>query len=231
MNKRQENTKTSYEAVEEVLDENASVTAAIPALNGAVVLFKSDFAGMEAAEQAVNGAMAGKTSTKHDAEDALITAEYPVICALRSLAKKNGDKELLEIVDVSESFMARMRDTELVTLSRSIMSKANANAAALAAYNITVLTDLQAKIDAYDKSIGVQGGGMADRSSGHMALKGVFGKLNDDLAEIDDLIELVKKDQPAFYDAYFAARPVKALGTRHRKAPAPPVQTSPPTKG
>jgi hypothetical protein len=240
MNKRQENTKTSYEAIEEVLDENAGVTAAVPALSGAVALFKGDFAGMEDAERAVNGAMAGKTSTKHDAEDVLITAEYPIVCALRSLARKNGDKELLAIVNVSESFLAKMRDTELVTLSRSILLKANANAAALAAYNVTaaMLTDLQAKIDAYEKSIGAQGGGMADRSSGHTALKNIFGKLNDDLAEIDDLIELVKKDHPEFYDAYFAARPVKALGTRHKsktpstgKAPAPAEQTSTPKKG
>ncbi len=49
----------------------------------------------------------------------------------------------------------------------------------------------------------------------------------------------VKKDhsrkrdlRPAFYDAYFAACPVKALGTRHKvKPPTPTEQTTAPKKG
>ncbi len=231
MEKRQENAKTSIEGIKKLMDDNRSITAEVPALDEEVTLFETDLANLEAVEEKFSVATKGKTSTKHELEDILIATLYPLICSVRAFARSAKDMELFEIVDVRISDLIRMRDTELVEFSNIFIKKAGENLADLGKYKITVddLTDLQQKIDAYDSAIGAQGGGMALRTTSHDDLKACFVKVEEDLVQIDDLIELVKGDHPEFYDQYFAERPVKALGIRHRK-PSNPPQAAVPTK-
>ncbi len=229
MNKRQESAKDSFGSVEKVMDQNAAVTAEIPGLNQAVTQFKTDFSGIdEAAGKVDMESTKGKTSPKHDAEEVLVTMEYPIVCALRSLSRKNGDKELFTIMDLSESDLVRQKDAEVTVFAKEVLGFAKANAGDLAAsYNIKdeALTAFQNQIDVYDKAGQTQGAGFANRESGHESLKALIGKLNDDLVEVDDMMELVRHDHPDFYNAYCDARPVKLLGVRHKKqqpSPQPP---------
>ncbi len=229
MNKKLENTKSANKAVDAVLNENAGTVAGVPALNEAVVLFRSDFAACEDTEEGFNRAMDGKTAAKHDTEGALIMALHPIARALRSFSKKAKNPELFAVVDVEEYELEKMRDTELLDFAKSVSKKAVENAAGLVAYNVTPqeLTGLRAKIDAYEKALKAQGGGMASKSSEYDSLKVALRKVEDDLRDIDDIMERVRDKQPKFYDAYFAARRVKALGTRHNKAPETSSQNLP----
>ena len=154
MNKRQESAKDSFGSVEKVMDQNAAVTAEIPGLNQAVTQFKTDFSGIdEAAGKVDMESTKGKTSPKHDAEEVLVTMEYPIVCALRSLSRKNGDKELFTIMDLSESDLVRQKDAEVTVFAKEVLGFAKANAGDLAAsYNIKdeALTAFQNQIDVYD---------------------------------------------------------------------------------
>ena len=231
MNKKRENVKSANKAVEAVLTENAEVVSGNPALNDGVIRFRSDFKSCEQTEEDFNSAMDGKTAAKHDTEDALITAVYPVSRSLRSLSKKVKNPALFSATDVEGYEIERMRDTERLDFGKTIVKKAAENAEGLAAYNVTSeqLTTLQEKVDAYEKALKAQGGAMANKSSEYDSLKVAVRKVEDDLLDIDDIMEQVKEGHPKFYDAYFAARRVKALGTRHNKPPENPPP-NPPSK-
>ena len=226
MNKRQEGSKNSFESVKKVMDDNSAVTAGISALNGAVVLFESDFAGIDALASKVSmNATRGNTAAKHDIEDVLVTMELPIITSLRSFARSTGNKQLFTEMDVSESDLVRMKDAEVTVFAKKVLGYANANADPLAkSYGISAakLNAFKNQIDCYENAGQAQGAGVANRESAHESLKALIGKLNDDLDDIDDLMENVKADHPDFYNAYFDARPLKVLGIRHRKG-LPPV--------
>jgi hypothetical protein len=231
MNKRQESTKNSYESVEEVLDQNVETTSSISALKEAVGLFKSDFAGIDdAAERVSMDATKGKTSAKHEAEDSLITLGFPIVRALKSIGRKKPDWELYTTMDVEITDLTRMKESEIPVFAKKVLAGAEANAEVLEkSHNIAAskITAFRNQTDAYEKAMKVQGAGIANRQSSHELLKGLFGKLETDLEDVDDLMELVKEDHPGFYDAYFAARRVRALGVRHRKQAASEAEKPP----
>ncbi len=232
MNKRQENSKSTITSVQDVMEENVATVKGLPALDEAVTTLDSDVEALDGTVQDFNNVMKGKTSTKHDADSDLITAMHPIGRALRSLARKTKNNQLFEAVDVPESDLEKMRPADLIDKAKTYLTNANNNLAALASYNVTQeeLDTLQAKIDAFDKSVKSQGGGMANKSTDVDLVKAGFQKIADDLEDIDDIMERVKEKYPAFYDAYHDARRVKALGMRHKKPPTPPVQTKPPEK-
>ncbi len=231
INKKRENTKSAIEATEAVLDENSDVVTAYPALNDGVTLFKGDFANYEKDEAAFYQEMDGKTPAKHTTKDAVVTAIHSLGRALRSYSKKANKPDIFDLANVEESKLEKMRDTALLDYTKKVIAKANDNAVDLAGYNVTAdeLAGVQTKIDDYEKSLKAQVGGMADKSGEFDALEASLRKVKDDLDDIDDMMERIKDGHPEFYDAYHAARPVKALGVRHNPPPAPsgepPAQT------
>jgi len=231
-NKRRENTKSALKSVGEVFDENSEIVSKMSALDTAVKEFGKDFAGYEVEEATYNLEMDGKTSAKHETADTLINVLHPLSRGLRSYSRKAKKADIFELVDVPESDLEKKRDTELLAHAKSVLKKANENAADLVPYNVTPeeLADVQAKIDAFENALKAQGGSMADKSSEFDALNNSLRKVEEDLDDIDDIMERVKDKSPKFYDAYASARHVKALGTRHNKPPKPPDQTEPPKK-
>ena len=69
---------------------------------------------------------------------------------------------------------------------------------------------------------------MAERSAARIALAELFDNADETLKkDLDKLIELVKKDAPQFYNAYYAARVIKDLGHRSRPKAETPLETEP----
>lgn len=130
--------------------------------------------------------------------------------------------------DVKESYLRRMRDTELVIKARSIYELAVANLAALAPYGITdaKVNALKEKIDSYDTSLGERESGSATRTGARLSLTELFAKTDDILEnEIDRQMELLREEYTEFCNEYFAARVIRDLGIAHEPEPAP----TPPT--
>jgi hypothetical protein len=125
-----------------------------------------------------------------------------------------------------------MRDTDLVSKATAIHATATEVISSLADFGITAatLTDLSSQISAFDASLGAREGGVAERSAARIALAELFDKADETLKkDLDKLIELVKKDAPQFYNAYYGARVIKDLGHRSKpKAETPPQEKKAP---
>jgi len=85
---------------------------------------------------------------------------------MKTIAKVNNNPKLAGIVNVTDSGLRHLRDTELVVTAKAIYAEAmTLTPEDMAAYKITAdeLTALAAMIDAYSKSIGA-GARAASRS-------------------------------------------------------------------
>lgn len=221
-NKERENTRSALAGMGRVFDEGSEIVSTLPALAEAVGKFNADHTTYLQGEEAYNLAMGGLTEAKHNAEEELIDVVYTLSRALKPYAKKANRPDIMELADVEIYELERKRDTDLLAHSKSVLKKANeVGVPALSSYNVTAeeLADVQSKIDAYDKALRAQGGGMAKQSSEFTGMINALQTVKEDLEEIDDLIERLRKGNPKFCDAYDSARRVKELGTRHKPPP------------
>jgi hypothetical protein len=172
------------------------------------------------------GTLAGVGADKENAEDTLIESLVKITAALSAYARRAKDNALAEQAKVNESGLRRMRDTDLVSKATAIHGIAAGVLTNLADFGInqTMLTDLSAQISAFNTALGAREGGVAERSAARIALAELFNHADEVLkADLDKLIELVKKDAPQFYNAYYGARVIKDLGYRSKpKAETPP---------
>ncbi len=217
-NKERENIRTALAGVGQVFDENIEIVGGMPALDEAVAKFKTDHTVYLKGEESYNLAMGGLTELKQSAEDELVEAIYTLSRALKPYAKSTNRPDIMELANVEVYELERMRDTDLLAHCRAVVKKANEVASDLTKYNVTPeeLAGVQSKIDAFEKSLKAQGGGMAIQTSEYSSMLDALKTVKEDLDEVDDLIERIRKENPKFCAAYEAARRVKELGTRHR---------------
>lgn len=216
-NKERENTRSALAGMGRVFDEGSEIVSTLPALAEAVGKFNADHTTYLQGEEAYNLAMSGLTQAKHNAEEELIDVVYTLSRALKPYAKKANRPDIQEVADVEVYELERKRDTDLLAHCKALLKKANEVSGELGSYNVTPeeLADVQSKIDAYEKALKAQGGGMAAQSGEFAAMLDALKVVKEDLEEIDDLIERLRKSNPKFCTAYESARRVKELGTRH----------------
>jgi hypothetical protein len=228
MRKHEENKLTMYKSVLTDLDSNKSKTDTVAAFAEPIMEFRTTVQAIESKTSQMDNAITGKTSTKLKAEDELIRVLLPIAAALYTYGRKQNNAEISEKVKVQESYLRRMRDTELVIKARSIHALAVANVGSLGDYGITdvKVDDLSDKIENYNTSLGQRESGTAVRSGARLSLTELFAKADDILENsLDPLMELLRETFTEFYNEYFAARVIKDLGIVHEPEPPP----TPPT--
>ena len=229
MTKNQENKLTMYEAVLATLTANSENTKVVPAFAPAIQEFAEVVGKIKSKTIEMRGVLAGVGADKENAEDALIESLVKICSALSDFARRAKDNALAEKAKVNESGLRRMRDTDLVSKATAIHATATEVLSNLADFGITqtMLTDLNAQINAFNAALGAREGGVAERSAVRIALAELFDNADGTLKmDLDKLIELVKKDAPQFYNAYYGARVIKDLGHRSR----PKAETTPKTE-
>ena len=226
MTKTHENKLTMYEAVQTILDANASKAAAIPAFAGSVTKFKGLIQSIKGKSMEYLGASAGKAAAKGQAEEDLLTILTPVASGLFVMAVAQKNVELQEKVTLSERAMRRARDTEVAGRAAGLLALAKENQTSLAAYGVTdvMLSDLESRLAAFNASIANLESGVAGRVVARATIYELFDEADRVLTEeIDRLMEMMLGPNPQFYNEYFAARVIKDLGIRHRAPAEPPV--------
>jgi hypothetical protein len=234
MNKNQENKLTMYEAVNTLLSDNGTIVSSVAAMQTAATALADVIQRIKDKGREKSTATAGKTQTKHDAEDALVAATLEVASALFSYARKIKNNELKEIADITETKLRRLRDTELGARATTIYKRANAEVANLADYSITTqkIADLQTRITEYVAAMGKRESSIAERSGATQALAGLFDETDELLYDdLDRLMETVRNTETEFYNKYFAARVIKDIGLgRGEATPTQPTpQPTPPS--
>ena len=219
MNKQLENRLTMYEGLLSLLQSNMDKINAVGGFAEAVNELSGVIGEVKAKSAEVDKATVGKTTGKYDAEDALVSELIPVCSALYVYGRKQNNPEIKERVDISESKLRKMRDTELAAYGVAIADLATVSSRGLAGYGITEdkIDSLRAKAQAYNTAIGVKESSVADRKGARGTMSDLFVKADDILnEELDRFMELLRPTETELYNKYFSARVVKDTGVRHR---------------
>jgi hypothetical protein len=226
MRKKLENRLTMYEGLMTLLQDNADKAQSVTGFAASVSDFGSVVDELKEKYIETERATAGKTSHKYDSEDALVDCLPGVCSVLYVYGRKQNNREIMERADISESRLRRMRDTDLASYGADIANMAEANSAGLTGLVLPEarIPDIKEKAAAYNAAIGSRESGVAERIGVNAALADLFDRADDIINdELDRYMELVRSDDPEFYNMYKAALVIKNTGVRHRPVAAPVV--------
>ena len=165
----------------------------------------------------------GKSAEKKIAEQALVDALLPVKAKIISYTRKQPNEALSQLARRSPSDMIHMRDGEFLRFAQTIHAEVTKLAEPLAHFGLKqqMIDRVQVAITNFDTSMGDQGDSSVDKSSVAKTIATLVHQINDLLVNsIDQLVDSMYDDEPAFCDEYFATRVVHDHGIRHRKPPA-----------
>jgi hypothetical protein len=224
MTKDDENKLTMLESTSTLLKLNRSKLN-LPALLSAADRLDSVLAKLKVKIQDTMTASKGKTETKAEAADILVSELFKVSKGLFAYGAVTDNVELKERVRVTASQLRYMRDTELVAKARTISEQGTKNEPKVADYGVTeeILTRLNGMIDAFETAIGERESSVAQRKGARSSVYENFDAATQILEnEIDNLMERFNDTDPQFFNEYWEARVVKDVGLRHRPPPPPP---------
>lgn len=211
MNAQQEAKLTMSRTTEQILDDNASIVAAVPALVSLIVLFKSLIASILNAAQLADVNLTGIAEDKGSAKThlALTASDFADIIGSFASAAKNAT--LKQEVNYSYSKLERMRDEALAPVCRIIHDRAQENLDALRDFGIT-----PQKLAAFDTAINDYAAktpntrtAIVNRRTQTANLRELFKQLDDILINrMDGLMKNFRTSHPDFYNAYLAAREI-----------------------
>lgn len=226
MDKRQENRLTMYEALLMLLQSNNEKTQVVGTFAGTVTELAGLVSAVKSKSIEVDIATVGKVVAKEGAQEALMAALLPACSALYVIGRKQHNMEIQGRVNISETKLHRMRDTELASFGTALADLATAQAPALEpmGFGAEKLADLKAKAETYAASIGARKVSVADRKGARGTMNDLFDKTDELIhEELDRYMEMLRPTETELYNKYFSARVVKDLGIRHRPAVEPTV--------
>ncbi|HZK95346.1 MAG TPA: hypothetical protein VFC67_14150 [Prolixibacteraceae bacterium] len=135
---------------------------------------------------------------------------YKLDRKLSFYAKKNGDKVLLNDVDVAESTLEQTPEKEALIICSTILKRGTEYLSKTADYGITIdelenLTDELSVLEKMQPTIGII---MNDRKSAGRSIKDLIAEARILLDKQDDAFEGMINDG-AFIDGWFAVRKIK----------------------
>jgi ElaB/YqjD/DUF883 family membrane-anchored ribosome-binding protein len=225
MDKKHENWTTNIKSLDlffiEKKPTKAPLFAALPAKIAKFHNLAAQIESMSADLVALENS--GTTQQKSNARDALINLLHVIVPNLRSVANGGTDEKLKTLTEISDSEIARKRDTKLRDFANDIYKSAVANATALADYGAddSVVAQLRTLIDSFDTLIGESGDAPKEITTLRNSLYGLFPTTEAALKDIDDAMRGYMTADPDFYNEYILLRPVRALGIRHKHPPQP----------
>lgn len=219
MKRREMNKKNTVNALNAVFTENATIVNGYPALKESVAGLRRVTGEIDELDKKFITSVDGKTSSKNLLEEELLEDLMPVKAGLYAYSVKGKNEELKTLTKDSESSLRKMPDPELLKKTQLIIAEAEKLKTELADYKITeeVITELKSKTSLYAEALDGKDTSFANRSALRIALTQKFDEADEIITEeLDQLIELVRKSHPLFYDQYQAARTIKDLGGAHK---------------
>lgn len=224
MSKFLENKLSMYQAVRTFLKTNLGTLGVYPAFTVAVDDFSSVVDEIQAKGVEVDTAAAGKAEKKAIAEEELIDAIIPVASALSAMAGLTKDAELAAKVNVTESHLRKMRDTDLARRAAGVKEAGNEHLQDGADYGLTaeMITALDAKAKGFTQAMGERESSVGQRVAARSAMIGLYQEADSILKErLDNLMGLTRNKEPQLCEEYNATRIIRDAGLRHRPV-APP---------
>jgi len=216
MTTRNESKLNMYDAVISFCNNNASVTASIPAFQSALTNFQSTVAGIHSNAQLEANIITGHTASKADLKQTLATAAANLAALVYAYAIDAKDSVLRERVNIVPSEFKKFKDEMLIAACSNIRDAANANIAELAPYGITAssITDLQTAIDAYAAKISSPRNAVSQRASYSKAITALFKQADGILKkQLDKMALNFQAANIDFYNTYKSNRTIIDPGT------------------
>jgi len=200
-------------------EDHAPIYASHVAFTEGVEALGETITALDAQIQAAQG-NPGATTAKEQARLGLCAISMEVIGAVKAYCAVAQDPELLGRVSFAASTICTGKVSEVVGRCKNVWQAATDNAQALAKYGVTPakLTKLNNAIKAFDKMKTAPRQQQAIKSAARklipVLVNSGVGILRD---QLDQLMPQFNGANPAFFNAYFAARVVVSQGKRASK--------------
>jgi transketolase N-terminal domain/subunit len=230
MNQEQTNRVTMFKTTNGVLEENQSIWSGMAAMVGAVQDFKDVIAAIDHSAQTQETPTIGAAMDKHSARDSLEDVLFLICEALGVVGHTAKDNDLVALVNLAPSSIHKMGDEELANRATTILDRATAKKADLAALNVTQanIDELNQALQDYKTSKEKPREVVAVRSAETQSLSSLIRQANGILRNrIDPMVNLFRRSNPKFVAAHRSARVVVDRPATHASSKTPPP--SPPT--
>ena len=211
MNNTQEDYLNMLYAIKVIIDKYNSTWAANAVFAATYGVLIAKITAIEQNRDAQMATSKGVTADKNMKRDVLSEKALFIINRIQSYANVTGNNDLYASVHFPASTFVKCRDTDMVGIGNTIISKANANIAALTSYGVTaaLVTDLQTALTTYSGYIAKPRTLKAQSKNATENLVVLFKESNETLTSRLDLdIEMFKTSKPDFYSQYWTARAV-----------------------
>ena len=214
MTSGQESRFSMQMVVRDYLVANAAITATLPNYAGFFSAVTSGISQIHSIRAQQEADKKGIAISKSQLKANLIVVAMDVVRKMVAYATIGANSELLQEVNYSQSDLKLSADTILKDRCQVIYDRANANVAALAAYGVTpaIVANLLTALNAYNVAIPKPRLGITDKKLATEQLAQTLKVVDDNLAKIDVLVEIVKVSQAAFYSKYKNARKIVETG-------------------
>lgn len=193
---------------------NAPITATLPNYAGFFTAVNNGITQIQVIREQQEFDKTGIAVNKTQLKTSLISLAIDVSRKVVAYATIANNSILLKEVKYTESDLKKSADTILKDRCQVIYDRANSNLAALATYGVTaaILTNLLNALTAYNTSIPKPRLGIADKKLATEQLAALLKSVDDNLAKIDALVEIVRITQANFYSGYKTARKIVETG-------------------
>lgn len=157
---------------------------------------------------------------------------FYIASALHSIGSFEKNSGITAVTALKESTLKNYMEDMLVTKAKTLHTLAKENTEKLANYGIVEadITKLDELIKKFASIQTIPRSMVVDRKAAKLSLEDAVGQAKDMLTDQIDLqMEMLRKREPDFYNAFLAARKVVDTGIRHKKKEDAKPDTKPTT--
>lgn len=235
MTTSQETRLNMYLAVRDFLIPNDLLTKDLPNFAANFAVLKETINSIQSIAEQQKFDKTGLAKQKKELREKLISLSVDNSRKLTALAKFSNNTLLMSEVKFTMSGFSKMTDVAIKDYAQIIYDKAQANLESLPSYGITPETQktLLEIINAYNESIAKPRVGITERSQATKKLVMLIDTADTIIANMDLAVEIIRLNQPDFYNGYKTARKIveTSAGNLTLKAMATDKRNGEPLKG
>lgn len=213
----QENKRSMYITIKDVLSKSKQIWNSLPAFQEAVNEFETTIANIDIQRLIQEGKTTGISEDKQKLSTEMMQLTNEFASTIFAYASKTGNNELMKKVSYSPSKLTNARDTILKDICQLVHSEATNIIAQLADYGKTQadLEKLSKAIDNFNTILAKPRTAIALRKTATTKLVELF-KNGDNILKnrLDKLVENFQQSQPKFYKEYKTARIIINTGSQ-----------------
>lgn len=220
MEKKTANSVRMFKSVDLVFEQNQPKWATSPILAKSIPEFRGIIRQIDDSAVKADKNILAAAITKNETKDDLAEMIFLGCSGLISIANYEKNSALAQPVKHTEAGLARMKDDELITTGKTVLSLAKANAKKLEEYGFTAedIARLETLIEQFVKVEASPRSEESTRVAAKVSMNELISNAKEMLADhIDHQMELIRRREPEFYNAYQSARKVINIGIRHEK--------------